>query len=644
MPGVGLVPIDQSSKSRSTTLDATPERDAIDADGPPPQTLEEFVEEVVQKGAEEAHSLERAVAWHMRSKRLTTFYPLLYPGGTRKNVCDWILALSILPAVILYPLMLAFSHVLRPLNPLLLFLDAIYWVGILLNFATAVLPSPNDILIRKPSEISRRYATTWLVPDIIASIPFYYVTCGFESECPPTSSNLFIVPVLTLLCCIRVARIARTEQARVLLLLQPRNLTKPKAPSRHAGETSLLRIAIVFFWMSHAAGCLYWYTSVAILRDGLDYPGGAVLSWGVGSDSSWVPKAAYAAYLTPELPGLEALLNSTAGGPAPIPRSAYEAYTFALMWGVLHVSGIGFNFPDDPRETTTTILVGIAAIATNATLIGFVTTTLTRINAYKAKEIQGRENVTAFLADNHVPEQLQKSIHEYYDFCGGVNRQRKTWLPSLPKALSFQLEIYMKRQMFLRVPFFQGCTVTQILALVPLVISEHMMPGRIFVREGKVMEGMYMVVRGKILLLDAAQELLSTRFVGSLVGESALIHRDRHAPWTCMTGDWSELLLLRGEDFQLLTTTHPELHQRVAFATRGKDATLKGAHNDVLASHEQQLRQQEGNMRHNSMLGGARGTTMTAPRGGRGSVLVDRLKGMVGFLGESSQQPQPISV
>ena len=101
-----------------------------------PETLEDFVEEVMAKGAEQAKALEKAVAWHMKSKRLSAWYPFLVPGGSMKTMWDWILSLSILPSVVLYPLMLGFSDVMKPLNPLLVALDVLYWIGIALTFAT----------------------------------------------------------------------------------------------------------------------------------------------------------------------------------------------------------------------------------------------------------------------------------------------------------------------------------------------------------------------------------------------------------------------------------------------------------------------------------------------------------------------------
>ena len=61
-----------------------------------------------------------------------------------------------------------------------------------------------------------------------------------------------------------------------------------------------------------------------------------------------------------------------------------------------------------------------------------------------------------------------------------------------------------------------------------------------------------------------------------------------------MTGDWSEIMLLRTVDFRKLESAHPELMQRVAFLSRGKEAK-----EDVLSAHEHQLRlEQEGWLHH----------------------------------------------
>ena len=97
----------------------------------------------------------------------------------------------------------------------------------------------------------------------------------------------------------------------------------------------------------------------------------------------------------------------------------------------------------------------VIAICTNAMLIGTATMTLNRLYAYDNAEHQAREAVTAYLSKHAVPAELQKRIHAFYDFLGGVARHRTKLLPHLPKGLEFELEIFLKRDLFLKVPFFK---------------------------------------------------------------------------------------------------------------------------------------------------------------------------------------------
>jgi len=133
------------------------------------------------------------------------------------------------------------------------------------------------------------------------------------------------------------------------------------------------------------------------------------------------------------------------------------------------------------------------------------------------------------------------------------------------------------------------------MAIVPLVSSEHMMPGRIFVRQRSPLEGMYMVGRGRVLLqTENEDEENDVRFAGGFFGEDALLNSGTLSKWTAMAGDWSELLLLRGDDFRALGRAEPELKQKVAFLTRGKHTHTV----DVLGAHERQLREQEEGLRN----------------------------------------------
>ena len=241
--------------------------------------------------------------------------------------------------------------------------------------------------------------------------------------------------------------------------------------------------------------------------------------------------------------------------------TAWDAYACALLWGIQHVSSIAFSSFEEPREVLCSLLVTVVAIAANALVIGQVASTLSDYAAYARTERQGRQSVTSFLADRSVPRSLQERIHEYYDFSGGVTRSRPSLMPSLPKALSFELEVFLKRAI-LKTPLFSECTVHQTMALVPLIEPEAVMPGRIIVREKFKISAMYAISRGRILLA-VAEKVVGVRFVGETVGEDCLVDESAVAPWTAIAADWCDLLRLRALSFRALAAAHPQVLHRI---------------------------------------------------------------------------------
>ena len=68
-----------------------------------------------------------------------------------------------------------------------------------------------------------------------------------------------------------------------------------------------------------------------------------------------------------------------------------------------------------------------------------------------ASMLEEVERLGSYLRSQGVPRGLEQRIHEYYDFSGGVqNRQIERLLPNLPKGLAFQLDIFRKREVFLK--------------------------------------------------------------------------------------------------------------------------------------------------------------------------------------------------
>lgn len=127
----------------------------------------------------------------------------------------------------------------------------------------------------------------------------------------------------------------------------------------------------------------------------------------------------------------------------------------------------------------------------------------------------------------------------------------------------------------------------EVLALMPHVTSEPVMPGRLLLREGMVMDSLYVVAKGRLLLVQE-EATVGVRFAGETVGEESLLHAGSLAPWSCLAGDWCELMRLHGEAFRALARTHPELGQRLLTHEQNAKHTRS---DDLLRAFEHEARQ-----------------------------------------------------
>ena len=191
-----------------------------------------------------------------------------------------------------------------------------------------------------------------------------------------------------------------------------------------------------------------------------------VLVWGAAQN--WLPAASYAAVLPAAVPLLPA--DELAAATSDIG----SAYTYALVWGLLNVSGFNFCKPGNLAQTVCSLFVAIVGISANAVIIGSVTTSLTRMNANANAERSRREAITSYLKGLKVPRDLLQvpplpeepratppdltpssdsapsfpllqRIHQYYDFIGGVSVREELLMPALPRALAFRLQMFKKR-------------------------------------------------------------------------------------------------------------------------------------------------------------------------------------------------------
>ena len=81
----------------------------------------------------------------------------------------------------------------------------------------------------------------------------------------------------------------------------------------------------------------------------------------------------------------------------------------------------------------------------------------------------------------------------------------------LPGTLRDQLRLCENRNLFLKVPFFKNCDMSQITVIVPRIHREYAWPGKTILHEGVEGRGLFMIGRGfvKITVQGQLKELLA---------------------------------------------------------------------------------------------------------------------------------------
>ena len=340
------------------------------------------------------------------------------------------------------PLHLAFGDDLDPTSSLrfLTFADVCFAIDIGLTFRTAV-PSTQMARANAPLmetrgwRIAAHYACTWLVPDLLAALPYHLMprriafslSGAFEQDDVVASEGaLAWLMLLRLLGLLRLLRVARSVEA----------------DRHHRWFGPRLELAMffgLFMLLCHTLGCLHWFVADLELRSAmLANEEEQAASWGADG-SGWLPPVRYASHVR------------TPGDAAS--ASAFSCYMYALAWGAQNLIEPGQARPETIAQSTFTLVVVFFAMATQALIIGQMTTTINRMEASRNAKSAGRQVVDGYLESRDVPRKLRQRIHRFFDFVGSVSDvNAEELLENLPPQLKLQLELYHKRDVYLKNP------------------------------------------------------------------------------------------------------------------------------------------------------------------------------------------------
>jgi CRP-like cAMP-binding protein len=322
----------------------------------------------------------------------------------------------------------------------------------------------GELEVRQPN-IFLNYLKTWLLIDVIASIPFD----RFAGE---QSTAARAVKLLRM---VRVVRLV--HKFGIYFRIEPAQLR-------------LFMLCFCLFLLWHWIGCLYWLLASDI---------------GLGTENcgDWCP---------------EAHLDSA---------SFAHKYSEVFFWALMVTTGIGkdivpFTYSQSVFTnfaTVTGVLAYASIVGTMANLVGITD----KVNAGRNDKLN---TIINYMRVRQVPAALTHSIVEYYEYLFSMYQTGKDeheWLQDLHKDLKAELELSLSKNLLTSVPCFALCCEPTLLDISRCMSPRLGIPGEVICRQGQLGLHFWIIVRGMVMVEDARLNETAYASSNEFFGEWAVL-------------------------------------------------------------------------------------------------------------------------
>lgn len=254
------------------------------------------------------------------------------------------------------------------------------------------------------------------------------------------------------------------------------------------------------------------------------------------------------------------------GGPADYDTNG-ETYLEAVYWTITTLTTIGYG-DITPTGTVQVIFVTIIML-TGAAIYGFIigniANIIANIDVAKTQFRERVENVDTFLKYRNIPSDLQKRIHDYYDYLWESRRgyEESKLLEDLPQSLKTQVSFFLNRDIIEKVPLFKSATREFIrdiiLNLKPVIYT----PGDAVVTFGEIGYEMYFISRGQVdVTNEDGSVTYATLTSGQFFGEIALLLSTPRTA-TVKANVYCDLYVLDKDTFNNILQRYPRFAKQV---------------------------------------------------------------------------------
>ena len=421
------------------------------------------------------------------------------------------------------------------LDSLALAVDFFFLLDIIICFRTGFVDQ-QKVIVMEPKKVAGHYIKTWLIIDLVASIPFDRMA-EMNSGANLDTGTILYLKLFKLPKFLRIGRVLkRLEQGRM-------------------GQANLTRVAklmFAYFVMAHWIGCLWWFIAVFQMEF---WTGGNIFTGG----ATWVET---------KLPDSNDFLDTSTG----------TRYVSSLYWALTTMTTVGYGdiVPRTNMERSFAAAVQLLGWICNAIVFGNVGALILELDSsgarYKEKQETIGQIINLYMMPPDLAARLRMSVNVLWKLQKGLNSEEV--LDDLPGNL--QAEILMQSQTGIvqKAHMFKGCPDQFVRSIVVRLRAKAYFPELMIVRIGQPVKNLYFISKGWVQITGTLpNDVIAVLGRADYFGESIFTGGRSIANVQAIT--YVDAFLISKADMEEILHTFPEVAENVIKAVTEKSSRVK---------------------------------------------------------------------